>query len=167
MFLPWNDRVRGALGWFSSTNNYEMTRIIRRGHKLLLHYEYEREVVFSATDRTKQSDKEEAELSFLLWLYNYESETNRMKSESYTRHRVLWRLWDWERQNGDVSLDVFPGFTYGSKTNGYSKTSILWRLFRYEKDPQRGTSLDILYIPIARMASGLDCQNPPAKRRIP
>lgn len=150
VFLSWNDRVHGALGWFSSTNNYEMTRIIRRGHGLLLHYEYEREVVFSATDRSKQSDKEETELSFLLWLYNYESETDRMKSESYTRHRVLWRLWDWEQQNGDVSLDVFPGFTYDSKTNGYSKTSLLWRLFRYEKDPQRGTSLDFFFIPLAR-----------------
>ena len=68
----------------------------------------------------------------------------------YTQHRVLWRLWDWEEKNGDVSLDVFPGFTYDSKTNGYAKTSFLWRFFRYESDPDEGKKVDLFFIPLWR-----------------
>ena len=73
-----------------------------------------------------------------------------MKGESYSRHRVLWKLWDWERENGDVSLDVFPGFTYDSKKDGYSKTSFLWRFFRYENDPKSGKKVDVLFVPVWR-----------------
>ena len=46
----------------------------------------------------------------------------------------LFPLFFWEELNGDVSLDVFPGFTYDSKKNGHTKTSFLWRFFRYERD---------------------------------
>ena len=49
-----------------------------------------------------------------------------------------------------MSLDVFPGFTYDSKTNGYSKTSFLWRFFRYENDPEKGRKVDLLFIPVWR-----------------
>ena len=72
------------------------------------------------------------------------------KGTSYTSHKVLWKLWDWEEENGDVALDVFPGFTYDSKTNGYSKTSFLWRFFRYENDPEKGKKVDLLFIPVWR-----------------
>ena len=37
-----------------------------------------------------------------------------------------------------------------SKKNGYRKVSLLWRLFRYEDDPDKGFSLDILFLPICR-----------------
>ena len=57
---------------------------------------------------------------------------------------------DWEKKNGDVSLDVFPGFTYDSKKDGYVKASFFWRLFRYESDPKRGTNLDLLFMPLCR-----------------
>ena len=127
-----------------------MTRKIERGNDLLFKYEREREVAFSAIDRTKESDEETTDVSLLVWLYNYSRETSRMDADTYTQHRVLWRLWDWERKNGDVSLDVFPGFTYDSKTDGYVKTSFLWRLFRYENDPRKGTKLDLLFIPLCR-----------------
>ena len=83
-------------------------------------------------------------------LYNGEHRSDRIKDTSYTSHRVLWKLWDWEEENGDVSLDVFPGFTYDSKKNGYSKTSFLWRLFRYENDPEKGKKVDLLFIPVWR-----------------
>ena len=68
----------------------------------------------------------------------------------YKKRALLWRFWHWEELNGDVSLDVFPGFTYDSKTNGYSKTSFLWRFFRYENDPAKGEKVDLLFIPVWR-----------------
>ena len=49
-----------------------------------------------------------------------------------------------------MKIGVFPGFTFDSKANGYTKTSFLWRAFRYERDPEKGTSVDLLYIPLWR-----------------
>ena len=45
---------------------------------------------------------------------------------------------------------MFPFITHDTKKNGYSKTSFLWRLFRYERDPEKGTSVDLLFIPVWR-----------------
>ena len=150
LLFPWHDRVNGNLGYGNATNSYEFARTISRGNGLLLDYDYTRSVTYSALDRSKQSDAEESEASFLIWLYNYRRENDLMGGDVYAQHRVLWRLWDWEEKNGDVSLDVFPGFTYDSKTNGYTKTSFLWRFFRYENDPGEGTSVDLLFIPVWR-----------------
>ena len=135
---------------YTSTNSYKLARTINRGNGLLLDYDYTRKTAFSALDRSKQSDEEESESSFLIWLYNYRRENDLMGGGVYTQHRVLWRLWDWEEKNGDVSLDVFPGFTYDSKTNGYAKTSFLWRFFRYENDPADGKKVDLFFIPLWR-----------------
>ncbi len=150
LLFPWHDRVNGNLGYGDSTNSYKLARTIRRGNGLLLDYDYTRKATYSALDRSKQSDKEESEVSFLIWLYSYDGATDLMKSKVRSRHRVLWKLWDWQEENGNVSLDVFPGFTYDSKTNGYAKTSFLWRLFRYESDPQKGTAIDFLFTPVWR-----------------
>ena len=150
LLFPWHDRVNGNLGYGDSTNSYKLARTIRRGNGLLLDYDYTRKATYSALDRSKQSDKEESEVSFLIWLYSYDGATDLMKSKVRSRHRVLWKLWDWQEENGNVSLDVFPGFTYDSKTNGYAKTSFLWRFFRYESDPQKGTAVDFLFTPVWR-----------------
>ena len=150
LLFPWNDRVNGSLGCGDRTNSYKLARTINRGNGLLLDYDYTRKTAFSALDRSKQSDEEESESSFLIWLYNYRRENDLMGGGVYTQHRVLWRLWDWEEKNGDVSLDVFPGFTYDSKTNGYAKTSFLWRFFRYENDPEEGKKVDLFFIPLWR-----------------
>ena len=145
--FPRNETVRGQLGFDSQTNRYELTHTLNwRGDIFLplFSYGYERKVTFSALDRTKESDTETVDASLLLWLYRY----GRIDGDS--RHRVLWRLWDWNRTAGAVSLDVFPGFTYDEKEDGYFKTSFLWRFFRYEKDPGKGTSVDFLFIPVWR-----------------
>ena len=156
LFLcSWHDRVRGDLGYYyygKGTNMYEIVRSIERGNELFLDYKYKRTAEFSAVDRLKTADGETSEVSFLIWLYNYRRENDLMKSDTYSQHRVLWRLWDWEKKNGDVSLDVFPGFTYDSKKDGYVKTSFFWRLFRYESDPKKGANLDVFFIPLCRQS---------------
>jgi len=136
-------------GWYdSSTNIYEITECYKRGNRLLMNYEFERTVTFDLKTKAKLSDKEESEASFLVWLYQYEYNRDRMKGGEYARHRVLWRLWDWEEKDGDVALDIFPGFTYDRRTDGYAKTSFLWRLFRNEYDPKEGRKVDLLFIPV-------------------
>ena len=134
----------------AATNKYTITERYKRGHRLLLNYKSKREVEFDLKTKAKLSDEEESEASFLCWLYEYEREYDRMKDDEYARHRVLWKLWDWEEVNGEVTLDVFPGFTYDSKKNGYSKTSFLWRFFRHEYHPEKGRAIDLLFIPIWR-----------------
>ena len=137
---------RGA----ASTNLYFMTLDRKIGNRLLFRYTGERSVSFDIGTRERTGDEESGEASLFFFLYNYEHRADRFKSTSYTSHRVLWRLWHWEEENGDVSLDVFPGFTYDSKKNGYSKTSFLWRFFRYENDPEQGKKIDLFFIPVWR-----------------
>jgi hypothetical protein len=73
------------------------------------------------------------------------------QTHDYLRRRILWRLYHYEKLNGDMSTDIFPGITIDSYKNGYYKCSVLWRLFRYEKDPESGSKkLDLLFLPLRR-----------------
>ena len=145
-----NDRnVSGGVPWDKS-KEYKITYNHNQGNRLAYRYEGEHDVVFDINTRKKISDVEKGESSLFFFLYNGSHKRDRMANKSYASRKVLWKLWDWEEENGDVSLDVFPGFTYDSKTNGYTKTSFLWRFFRYESDPKEGTSVDILFIPVWR-----------------
>lgn len=144
-----NDRnVSGSVPW--KGKEYKITYKHDQGNRLVYRYEGERNVTFDISTRKKISDVEEGESSLFFFLYNASHKRNRMTNKSYASRKVLWKLWDWEEENGDVSLDVFPGFTYDSKTNGYTKTSFLWRFFRYQSDPKEGTSVDILFVPVWR-----------------
>lgn len=145
-----NDRHFNGCLPYGTTNRYEMTERHKLGNKLVFNHESNRKVSFDTATREKISDSEEGDTSLLLLLYNGEHRSDTAKGTSYTSHKVLWKLWDWEEENGDVALDVFPGFTYDSKTNGYSKTSFLWRFFRYENDPEEGKKFDLLFIPVWR-----------------
>lgn len=68
----------------------------------------------------------------------------------YTRRRVLWRVWHYERRNGDVSVDLFPFITHDTHADGFRKTSFLWRVYRYERAPDGKTALDLLFVPLIR-----------------
>jgi len=149
--LGFSDDTSGYMDYaLSPTNNYVITRRKKRGNPFVFNYSCRRSTGFNFETRQKTSDKETAETALLLLLYNHERKTNLLTKDEYDLHSVLWRLWHREEENGNVALDVFPGFTYDSKTNGYSKTSFLWRFFRYENDPEKGTSADFLFIPIMR-----------------
>jgi hypothetical protein len=92
--------------------------------------------------------------SVLMLLYDYKHEIEPQPqarlgtTNDYTRARVFWRLWHYERLNGNVSVDVFPAFTYDRKTDGFKKTSFLWRFFRYEHAASGAKKLDVLFIPV-------------------
>jgi len=94
--------------------------------------------------------------SALCLLYDYQHEIGPGAggkpgaTNDYTRARVCWRLWHYERLNGNVSVDLFPGFTYDRKTDGYQKTSLLWRLFRDEREAGGARELDVLFMRILR-----------------
>jgi hypothetical protein len=91
--------------------------------------------------------------SVLFWLYDYTTTRRpgdqKTAAVDYTRKRILWRFWRYERDNGDVSMDVFPAITYDSRKDGFKKTSFLWRLFRYERSSAE-TKLDLFFVPIVR-----------------
>lgn len=97
--------------------------------------------------------------SCLLWLYNYNREISPLAyapagTNDFTCARFLWHFWYYERLNGDVSVDLFPGITYDRKRDGFKKYSWLWRFFRYERDKDGGKKLDLLFIPLMRTAGG-------------
>ncbi len=107
---------------------------------------------YTRTEWSTQN-REETDGALLLLLYDYQRKVReadeKREADDYTRARVLWRLWHYERANGNVSVDVFPAITYDSKTDGFKKLSFLWRFFRYEKGP-KGKKLDLLFVPIVR-----------------
>ena len=91
--------------------------------------------------------------SLLGFLYDrrHEQGDEEAPDHDYLRRRILWRLYHYEKLNGDMSTDIFPGITVDSYEDGYYKMSVLWRLFRYEKDPESGKKkLDLLFIPFRR-----------------
>ena len=129
---------------------YTLTASHKMGNKLFFRREKRRSVDFDLDTRKKTSDTESGWHSLLPLGYYHEWEADVLKGTSKQSHRVLWKLWDWEEENGDVALDVFPGFTYDTKKNGYRKTSFLWRLFRCENDPKKGRKVDLFFIPVWR-----------------
>ncbi len=111
---------------------------------------------YSRKDITRQdAPRSETGFSLGLLLYDYThkrtpaEELEQGEANDYTRSRILWRLWHYERLNGDVSVDIFPAITYDSKTDGFRKVSFFWRLFRYERNTD-GIAADILFLPVAR-----------------
>jgi hypothetical protein len=110
----------------------------------------------SKSHATPAEGRSNQDRSLLLWLYDYKHEHGplpgrRASAEhDYTRARVLWRLWHYENLNGDVSVDVFPSFTYDRKQDGFKKVSFLWRCFRYERSAAGETKLDALFVPLHR-----------------
>ena len=93
--------------------------------------------------------------SLLLCLYDFNStmKTNAAATGSSTsehiRKQILWRLYHYERNNNDVSVDIFPAITYDRTSDGFKRWSFLWRAFRYETGPE-GKKLDLLFIPLRR-----------------
>ena len=122
----------------------------KQGNRIFFNSESSRTVTYDIASRQKKSDCVESETMALCGLFYREYDADSAKGTSSSRTRILWKLWDREERNGDVTLDAFPGFTYDSKKNGYSKTSFLWRFFRYENNPEKGKKVDLLFIPVWR-----------------
>jgi len=138
--------VHGYLGG----NEYRLSYNSKQGNRLFFNNETTRRVTYDVPTRRRVNEENKTESMLLCGLFYREHESDIRAATSHTHTRVLWKLWDREETNGDVAIDAFPGFTYDSKTNGYSKTSFLWRFFRWENDPEKGTKVDLLFIPVWR-----------------
>jgi hypothetical protein len=109
-----------------------------------------------ATQATPAENRSNCDTSVLLWLYDFKHSVGprpgaiSASTSDYTRSRVLWRLWHYEKLNGAVSVDVFPSFTYDRKPDGFKQVSFLWRLFRYEHAADGRRKLDVLFVPLQR-----------------
>ena len=171
-FTPNKRSASAELSW--DGGEYRVRDSVERGNEFALHSERTRTVEFDPrtrakkgehvhetsmlalgalynSDRTETEKKvEEGSRTLLGLLYNRRREVDKVKNTEFEERNVLLKVWQRAEKNGDVSIDAFPGFTYDSKKNGYRKLSLLWRLFRHVNDPEKGTSLDLLFIPLAR-----------------
>jgi hypothetical protein len=106
-----------------------------------------------ARSESHPRNEKQVNSSVLLLLYDYkrtiQDNATTHVQDNYTRSRVLWRLWHYERINGDVCVDIFPAITYDKKADGFKKISFLWRCFRYENGP-KGKKVDLLFVPLMR-----------------
>ncbi len=103
-------------------------------------------------DMPRNGEKTTETASLLFRLYDSRCETPRDPAEkTYTRHRILWRVYHKETLGENSNTDIFPAITIDKKENGFRKVSFLWRMFRYENDPVAETKkLDLLFIPVRR-----------------
>lgn len=118
------------------------------GNDLLFGGETTRVVNFDYDSKVKLFDggiSGSRSLYGLLWFSRYEKIAD---VRECSKRSFLWLLWRCEDRDGDVSLDIFPGFTYDTKKDGYVKMSFLWRFFRYENVPYGKTSVDLFFLPV-------------------
>lgn len=171
-FTPYKHWASTWLTW--DGDEYGVRDTVERGNEFVFNRERTHEVKFDPRTRAKKDEcvhekamlglgalynssrtesgrelEEESKTLFGL-LYDRRKEVNKVKGTSFEEASVLLKVWHRAEKNGDVSLDVFPGFTYDAKKNGYRKTSFLWRLFRYENDPEQGRKVDLFFIPVWR-----------------
>ena len=150
--LMGSDHDRSVYGQVTGSNqgDYVLRATSKQGNRIFFNRETTRTVTYDIATRQRKGEKSSSETTALCGLVYDERKSDSAQATSYARTRILGKLWDREERDGNVTVDAFPGFTHDSKTNGYSKTSFLWRFFRYEKDPAKGTKLDLLFLPIVR-----------------
>ena len=144
-----NTELQGHLR--GGTNIYEMVKKEKFGNCLFFNHNAQRTVEFRTDTREKVRDQEVLGTSFLVMCYqDIRVEDHLTGGELAAKQDFLWRIWSRKSADGNVTIDAFPGYTYDKRKNGYTKTSFLWRLYRHEVDPKKGTSMDILFIPVLR-----------------
>ena len=107
------------------------------------------------SERAPAVGRERSSCSILLRFYDqmherYPDQKAGGGSNDYVRKRLLWRVWHYERLNGDVSVDALPAITWDRKKDGYHKFSFLWHFVRWERDAQGRHKFDLFFIPLMR-----------------
>lgn len=141
----------GRLLGGARTNTYEMVREEKLGNRLFWNHGGIRKVQFRTDTKEKVEDQETSNTSLLGLVYRNERAVDNLTGKEIRAEQdFLWRVWNRKSQDGNVTIDAFPGYTYDKKKNGYTKTSFLWRVYRHEVDPKKGESTDILFFPVRR-----------------
>ena len=119
------------------------------GNELLLKRRHYKSVTFDPETGTREDVSESGSSHFLgfVWNSDWRSENGEVNSSESS---VLWRVWRSKLEDGHSTLDVFPWFSHERDKNGKTTTSFLWRFFRYESNPEKGTAVDLLFIPVWR-----------------
>ena len=119
------------------------------GNILLLKSRCWKSVKFDSETGTREGVSESGSSHFLgfVWNSNWRKENGAVVSSESS---ILWRVWRSKLEDGHSTLDIFPWFSRERDQNGKTTTSFLWGFFRYENDPAKGSSLDLLFIPVWR-----------------
>jgi hypothetical protein len=110
---------------------------------------------WSTTDRVARTVRQRRRFLVALWdsLREAGPDPDDPKTRhDYTRKRLLWRVWHYEKVDGDVAVDLFPFTTWDRRRSGYRRFSFGGPLLRWEKHPDRGTGFRLLFIPFSRLA---------------
>jgi len=145
--LPWCWYTDERMYSTSGRKTKEMTRYDEYSHGAFPLWSYTRE----SWSNGRMNERG----SLLLLLYDTKHEVTPVKdapgdADDYRRRRILWHVWHYEKQNGDVSVDMLPGITYDAKTDGFRQYSLLWRVFRWQRDAEGRRKLDLLFVPLIR-----------------
>jgi hypothetical protein len=80
--------------------------------------------------------------------------TAKQAPPEYVRKRVLWKLFDYERDGRKKTraMDCFPFISWDSHDSGFRRYAFGWRIFRWQRSADGGRKLDLLFIPLMRRA---------------
>ena len=131
---------KGRHYWLQSRNKF--------GNRVFFNHEISRSVDFDTASRKRLGETVETEDVALCWIFYRKTKRDTVKAKYHVQTRFLWKVWCFDEDDGDVTLDVFPGITYDSKTDESWKFSFLWRFFNYERKQDGKSKLDVLFIPV-------------------
>ena len=95
----------------------------------------------------KWYEKKSIKFSALLWLYQSEWYDGSKNQPEKCQKKILWWLMNYNRNGGNVTLDVFPFITYDkTPVKKIKQFSVFWRLFRWREEKEK-RMLDVLFIP--------------------
>ena len=144
-------REKAGTAWRDGgTNGTVQVSDIRSSRSVLYSAESTRTISFNVATGERLFDGSVSEsevLGGLVWRSNHEVIPGK---GTKTSARLFGRAWQYEEDNGTVVADAFPFFTHDAKANGFYRTSFLWRFYRNEADPEKGRSVDLLFLPVWR-----------------
>lgn len=158
-FLLGSDHDRSVRGRVStpfcgrdhtSHHTYELLATSKAGNLLFFKQNTERAVFYDIGTRQKTYEQVSTYTSALCGLLFDNCCRTSSDGLSFVHTGVLGKLWDRKEENGRVTIDAFPAFSYERKSNGSTMTSFLWRFYRYGVDMEKGITLDLFFIPICR-----------------
>lgn len=118
----------------------ERTRIRKHGIFPLWRYSLE---------EVKDKGEHDESGSVLGIAYRHKKEIKPAKNVDRESSSLLGFLWRYHREKDNLSVDVFPGFTYDRKGDSFKRFAWLGRMFRHERSAD-GVKMDLFFIPLAR-----------------
>jgi len=141
-FCWYRNKVQSWPVYEKGSRTDETRRMIEKGNGFFPLWSY-------SSTKNMETGRIDSSGGLLFWLFDSKYEKYPERDHEYARKRILWRVYHYEKLNGDVSVDMFPFITYDKKKDGKKHFSFMWRVFSYQKKDD-GLKVHVLFIPFGK-----------------